>query len=291
MRVVILTGMSGAGKSHALNCLEDMGYFCVDNLPPDLIRTFIQLYAQRMRGAGDEEGRIAINVDIRGGAFFDSVFEALRNLDEANIRYEVLYLDADDATLIKRYKESRRMHPVEGASLKESIDHERRMLNQLRERADQVINTSNLKASALKKRLQELYNPSDAQRPFPVSVVSFGFKYGIPNDADLVLDARFINNPYYVESLKAHSGLEAPVRDYVMSFPETRVFLDKLFDLLDFLIPQYIREGKPQLVIGIGCTGGMHRSVAIAQRLADGLRDRGYAIHVEHRDLKQEASR
>ena len=290
MRVVILTGMSGAGKSYALNCFEDMGYYCVDNLPPDLIRTFINLYAQRIHGDQDES-RIAINIDIRGGSFFDSAFEALHNLDEAGIVYEVLFLDADDTTLIKRYKESRRLHPVEGHSLKESIDQERITMNQLRERANQIINTSNLKASALKTKLQTLYQSGDEQQPFPISIVSFGFKYGIPADADLVFDVRFINNPFYVDELKTHSGLEAQVRDYVMGFSETQIFLDKLYDLLAFLIPQYIREGKTQLVVGLGCTGGMHRSIVIAQQLGDRLKEKGYHISMDHRDLKQEASR
>jgi len=291
MRVVILTGMSGAGKSQALKCFEDMGYFCVDNLPPDLIRTFIQLYSQKMRGENQQEERIAINIDIRGGAFFSFVFDALLNLDENGIPYKVLYLDADDAALIRRYKESRRSHPVAGVSLKDSIDRERTMLNQLRERADHVINTSNLKTSSLKTRLHELYGDLGREKPFPVHVMSFGFKYGIPADADLVLDARFINNPYYIEELKHHSGLEAPVRDFVLGFPETQTFLEKLFDFLKFLIPQYICEGKTQLVVCIGCTGGMHRSVAIAQRLGEGLGEMGYAVHIEHRDLKEEASR
>ena len=290
MHVIILTGMSGAGKSHALNCFEDMCYFCVDNLPPDLIRTFIGLYARRMHPAG-EDGRIAINVDIRGGAFFDSVFEALTGMDEAKTDYEVLFLDADDATLIRRYKEIRRAHPVAGSSLKASIDHERKMLSELKARANQVINTSDLRASRLKTRLQELYSKKDSQAPFPVNVISFGFKYGLPPDADLIFDARFINNPFYIEELKYHSGLEEPVRDYVMGFNETQVFLEKITDLLDFLIPQYIREGKPQLVIGIGCTGGMHRSVAIASRLGEILREKAYYITVEHRDIKQEVQR
>lgn len=291
MRVVILTGMSGAGKSQALKCFEDMGYFCVDNLPPDLIKTFIQLYSQKMRGDNQQEERIAINIDIRGGAFFSFVFDALKNLDESKIPYKVLYLDADDASLIRRYKESRRSHPVEGDCLKDSIDRERAMLNQLRERADHVINTSALKTSRLKATLHELYSDQAREKPFPVRIMSFGFKYGIPPDADLVLDARFINNPYYIEELKHHSGLEAPVRDFVMGFPETQSFLDKLFDLLKFLIPQYIREGKTQLVVCIGCTGGMHRSVAIAQRMGELLTGLGYAISIEHRDLKEEAAR
>lgn len=291
MRVIILTGMSGAGKSQALKCFEDMGYYCVDNLPPDLLRTFINLYSDRMRGLGQTDGRIAINIDIRGGAFFLSVFQELNALEENGVQYEVLYLDADDTTLIKRYKESRRTHPVAGESLKVSIEKERSMLVRLRARADQIIDTTGLKVAKLKDTIKTLYGEHDQEAPFTLTVMSFGFKYGIPADADLIFDARFIDNPYYVDELKHHSGLETAVQDYVLGFEETRTFLDKLRDMLTFLIPLYKKEGKPELIIGIGCTGGMHRSVTIAQQIGLELRKEGYTVRIDHRDLKEESNR
>ncbi|MFU0800168.1 MAG: RNase adapter RapZ [Xylanivirga thermophila] len=283
MRFIVVTGLSGAGKTMTIRYLEDMGFFCIDNLPPKLIPKFAELCYQ-------SEGRVdkvAIVVDIRGGGFFDDLFECLYLLKEEGYSYEILYLDASDDVLIKRYKESRRMHPlVKEGRIIQGIHLEREKLKTLKERANYIIDTSTLHTSQLKSILNELFSDDKDAERLIISVISFGFKNGMLLEGDLIFDVRFLPNPFYVEELKEHTGLECDVRDYIFSFPETGQFLGKLLDMLDFLIPYYIREGKYQLVIGIGCTGGQHRSVAIAEELYNILKDKGHKVTVEHRDIK-----
>lgn len=285
MRLVIVTGMSGAGKSNALNCMEDMGYFCVDNLPPSLIETFVQLLDTRY-------AKVAIGVDIRGGEFFNAIYDVLVGLRKYDVHYDILYLDASDPVLIKRFKETRRIHPLNaGLSLRESIVQERNYLQRIRENANHIVDTSDMTLGQLKGKIAELFNDEGPVNQFPISVVSFGFKYGIPADADVVFDVRFITNPFYIDTLKHHTGLDPDVQEYVMSFEETRVFLDKLYDMMDFLIPLYIKEGKGQLVVALGCTGGMHRSVCLAGQLCRRLAEQGYKTVLDHRDMERERAR
>lgn len=282
MRFVIVTGLSGAGKTLAIRYLEDMGFFCIDNLPPKLILKFAELCYQ-------SEGRIdkvAIVVDIRGGGFFDDLFECLQALKDAGYCYEILFLDATDNVLIKRYKESRRMHPlVRAGRMIEGISQEREKLEPVKSKADYVVDTSNLHPRQLKQLLKDLFLDEKADERLIISIISFGFKHGILVDGDLIFDVRFLPNPFYIEHLKEHSGKEQKVRDYIFSFSETQEFIDKLMDMLEFLVPYYLREGKNQLIIGIGCTGGMHRSVAIAEAIYGALKGKGYRATVEHRDL------
>lgn len=282
MRFVIVTGLSGAGKTLAIRYLEDMGFFCIDNLPPKLILKFAELCYQ-------SEGRIdkiAIVVDIRGGGFFDDLFGCLQSLKNAGYCYEILFLDATDNVLIKRYKESRRMHPlVKEGRMIEGINLERERLESVKAKADYVVDTSTLHPSQLKQLLKDLFLDEKADERLIISVISFGFKHGILVDGDLIFDVRFLPNPFYIEHLKKHSGKEQKVVDYIFSFAETQEFIDKLMDMLEFLIPYYLREGKHQLIVGIGCTGGMHRSVAISETLYGALKGKGYRVTVEHRDL------
>lgn len=282
MRFVIVTGLSGAGKTLAIRYLEDMGFFCIDNLPPKLILKFAELCYQ-------SEGRIdkvAIVVDIRGGGFFDDLFECLQALKDAGYCYEILFLDATDNVLIKRYKESRRMHPlVRAGRMIEGISQEREKLEPVKSKADYVVDTSNLHPRQLKQLLKDLFLDEKADERLIISIISFGFKHGILVDGDLIFDVRFLPNPFYIEHLKEHSGKEQKVRNYIFSFSETQEFIDKLMDMLEFLVPYYLREGKNQLIIGIGCTGGMHRSVAIAEAIYGALKGKGYRATVEHRDL------
>ncbi|HHV63103.1 MAG TPA: RNase adapter RapZ [Firmicutes bacterium] len=280
-RFVIITGLSGAGKTEAIRSFEDLGFFCVDNLPPTLIPKFADLVAQ----SEGKVNKIALVVDIRGGKFFDSVFDALANLGNMGIDYEILFLDASNDALVRRFKETRRRHPLSaGGSILDGIMNERGRLEELKARATRVIDTSNLTARQLRERIVDLFGDSNARNKLNVVIVSFGFKHGVPLDADLMFDVRFLPNPHYVEELRPLTGDDEPVREYVLRWPVTRRFLEKLFDMISFLIPYYIKEGKAQLVIGIGCTGGRHRSVAIANKLAEFLRSRGFRVSVEHRD-------
>ncbi|NPV53994.1 MAG: RNase adapter RapZ [Firmicutes bacterium] len=280
-RFVIITGLSGAGKSEAIRSFEDLGFFCVDNLPPTLIPKFADLVAQ----SEGKVNKIALVVDIRGGKFFDSVFDALANLGEMGIDYEILFLDASNDTLVRRFKETRRRHPLAaGGSILDGIINERGRLEELRTRATRVIDTSNLTSRQLREKIMDLFGDTDTRNKLSIVIVSFGFKYGVPLDVDLMFDVRFLPNPHYVEGLRPLTGDDEPVREYVLRWPVTRRFLDKLFDMISFLIPHYIKEGKAQIVIGIGCTGGRHRSVAIANKLAELLRSRGFRVSVEHRD-------
>lgn len=279
---MIVTGLSGAGKTLAIRYMEDMGFFCVDNLPPKLIPKFAELCYQ----SSGKIDKIAIVVDIRGGGFFDDLFECLYNLKELGYDYEILFLDAADNVLIKRYKESRRMHPlVKEGRIIQGINMERERLKSVKEKATYVIDTSYMQPKQLKETLLNLFGDSQASQSMVISVVSFGYKNGILVDADLVFDVRFLPNPFYIDELKNQTGKDPDVRKYVFSFSETQIFLNKLEDMLDFLIPYYIKEGKSQLVIGIGCTGGKHRSVAIADFIYEMLRSKGHRVDVSHRDI------
>lgn len=289
MRFVIVTGLSGAGKTQAIRSLEDLGYFCVDNLPPTLIPKFAEVCFQ-VEGKID---KIALVIDIRGGKFFDSLFESLNYLKERKYKYEILFLDASDEILVKRYKESRRKHPLapQGRILR-GIALERAKLKEVRDRADEVIDTSMLTTRNLRDKIFSIYEENgQLESKLMITVVSFGFKYGIPVDADLVFDVRFLPNPYYIPELKMYSGKDEPVRDYVLSFDETLTFIDKLEDMLIFLIPKYLKEGKRQLIVAIGCTGGRHRSVAISNAIYEKLKEGGYPVNIDHRDIKEDINK
>ncbi|MGB4443890.1 MAG: RNase adapter RapZ [Firmicutes bacterium] len=280
LQIVLITGLSGAGKSHAINCFEDLGFFCVDNLPPTFILKFAELCLQ----SEGKISKIALVCDMRGGAFFNHLFEALHELEENEINHEILFLEASDEVLLRRYKETRRRHPLSDMGLLEAIQAERLALGELRGKADKIIDTSLLAPRDLKKKIFEIYEPGQRERGMPVLLVSFGFKYGMPLDADLVFDVRFLPNPHYVEHLRSLTGKDARVKDYLWRWMVTHKYFQKLQDLLEFSIPYYIREGKVQLVVSIGCTGGKHRSVALADELGRVLSNR-YRVHIEHRDI------
>ena len=284
--LVVITGMSGAGKTIAVQSLEDLGFFCVDNLPPVLIPKFAELIEQS-RG---RIARVALVIDLRGREFFTALTEALNDLRENfSLRCEILFLDATDSVLVQRYKESRRRHPLAGDGPPlEGIRLERKMLEDLKGMATQVIDTSNLKPAELKERIVSRFS-NLGSGTLSISITSFGFKYGVPIDADLVFDVRFLPNPHYIEELRPKTGLDPEVYDYVMKWPDTQQFLARLLDLLHFLIPQYLKEGKSHLVIGIGCTGGKHRSVAIAEYLGRTLgASETETVRVNHRDAERD---
>ncbi|MDE6830909.1 MAG: RNase adapter RapZ, partial [Lachnospiraceae bacterium] len=283
MRCVIVTGMSGAGKSTALKMLEDVGYFCVDNLPVPLIPKMADL----LRVPGTELNKAALGVDIRSGQSLEEMAEVLGELDKTGMKYEILFLESSDHVLIKRYKETRRFHPLAGneGRVDQGIGKERERIRFLRDRADYLIDTSHMLTRELKAELNKIFVRNKEYKNLYISVLSFGFKYGLPTDADLVFDVRFLPNPYYIDELRPQSGNDREVRDYVMSNPKSGEFLKKLTDLVEFLIPNYVQEGKTQLVIGIGCTGGKHRSVTLANELFEELKENeNYGIRVEHRD-------
>ncbi|MHB1627778.1 MAG: RNase adapter RapZ [Bacilli bacterium] len=289
IRMLIITGMSGAGKTVAVQCLEDMGFFCVDNLPPALILKFSEL----VRQSDGSVRRVALVCDLRGGEFFSALFGALKDLEEQNqLEYQIIFLEADDETLVRRYKTSRRKHPLapDHGRIVDGIARERKMLADMRNRADLVLNTSRLRPLELKEILANRYQGVDDGETLSVNVISFGFKYGIPIDADLVFDVRFLPNPYYIDTLRLRSGRDPDVYDYVMKWPTTKKFMEKLLDLTDFLLPQYVKEGKKQVVVAVGCTGGRHRSVAIAENLREHLQ-RSFAVSVAHRDLGKDDER
>lgn len=287
MRFVIVTGMSGAGKSTALKMLEDMEYFCVDNLPVPLIEKFIQLI--RDGGPGEIE-RVAVGIDVRSGKSLDELESVLENIKYPGTKVEILFLDADDRALVKRYKETRRSHPLAGSGrVDEGIRRERERLKDLKQYADYILDTSKLLTRELKEELEKIFVDNRNFKNLMVTVLSFGFKYGIPQDADLVFDVRFLPNPYYIEQLRPLSGNDQPVRDYVMGFDLANEFSDKLEDMIRFLIPNYIAEGKTQLVIGVGCTGGKHRSVTLANELYRRLeKSEEYGLRIEHRDIEKD---
>ena len=287
MRLVVVTGMSGGGKATAMKMLEDAGYYCVDNLPVPLVPTFGSL----LMAPGNEIQKVAVGLDIRSDKTFGDIQKALDELAALKIDFEILFMDASDQTLIRRYKETRRKHPieVESGSLEDSIHKEREILTGLRQKADYVFDTSSLLTRDLKTELDRIFVKSEDYNSLMVSIVSFGFKNGLPQDADLVFDVRFLPNPFYIDELKTKTGLDPEVADYVLSFPEAGEFLDKLTDMITFLIPNYVKEGKYRLVIGIGCTGGKHRSVTLAGRLYERLKDRGdYGLTLVHKDIARE---
>ncbi|MEN1967284.1 RNase adapter RapZ [Lentibacillus sp. N15] len=280
-KLVVITGMSGAGKTVAVQSFEDLGYYCVDNLPPALLPKFLEL----MRDATNNIRRVALVMDLRGREFFDSLFEALDILGEADwLQEHVIFLDAKDEALVTRYKETRRSHPlaVGGLPLK-GIKQERKILDELRGRAQRIIDTTNLKPRELREKILQAY-AEDKQEIFSVHLVSFGFKFGVPIDADLMFDVRFLPNPHYVPHLQPLTGLNQDVASYVFKWTDTQKFNDKVLDLLQFMLPQYKKEGKSQLVVAIGCTGGQHRSVALAEYFAKQL-STGYITHITHRDI------
>lgn len=279
--LVIITGMSGAGKTVAVQSFEDLGYYCVDNLPPALLPKFLEL----MKDASNNINKVALVIDLRGREFFDTLFESLDILaDQDWVDEHILFLDAKDEMLVSRYKETRRQHPLapEGLPL-DGILQERQILSQLRGRAQHFIDTTNLKPKELREKIVGKYG-EDEQQIFSIHAISFGFKYGMPIDADLVFDVRFLPNPHYVDQLQPLTGLNQDVRDYVFKWTETQRFLEKWLDLLSFMLPQYKKEGKSQLVIAIGCTGGQHRSVALAEHVAKYFSSQ-YTTHVSHRDI------
>lgn len=288
MKLVIVTGMSGAGKTIALKMLEDMGFYCVDNLPISLVDKFAQLVS----GGGDI-AQAALGIDIRSGEELNHLDEILRGWKNTGLDFQVLFLDANDATLIKRYKETRRSHPLAGTGrLDKGIEKERVKLAFLKKDADFIIDTSKLLTRELRQELEKIFLQDREYSNMFVTVLSFGFKYGIPEDADLVFDVRFLPNPYYVEELRPLTGEDQVIRDYVIQGGTGQAFLDKLYDMVDFLLPNYIGEGKNQLVIAVGCTGGKHRSVAMANALYGHLAAFGeYGIKIEHRDIDKDNKR
>ena len=280
-RLVIVTGMSGGGKTQASRYLEDLGYFCVDNLPPVFIPKFVELCAH----AGGHVSKVVLGVDTRSREFFDTFVQVLEDMDRSDTNYEILFMDASDAAIIRRYKETRRRHPMAPASrITEGIAKERERLAPVRAKATYIIDTSELKKVQLRDKIHRLFGTSEGEQ-MNINVLSFGFKFGMPLDADMVLDVRFLPNPFYIESMRHKSAAVPEVADYIAKIPVTQEFLKKLDDLLDFLLPQYVKEGKSQFVIAVGCTGGMHRSVFVAKHIFDRLGSRGYPVKLEHRDL------
>lgn len=282
-QMVIITGMSGAGKTVAIQSFEDLGFFCVDNLPPTLLPKFLEL----MKESGNKMNKVALVMDLRGREFFDHLFKALDDLAETSwVAPQILFLDADDASLVRRYKESRRSHPLAPSGLPlEGISLERELLEELKGRAQIIYNTSNLKPRELREKILNEFS-ANKKSIFTVNVMSFGFKHGIPIDADLVFDVRFLPNPHYIEHMRPKTGLDGDVSSYVLKWNETQKFLEKVTELLAFMLPHYKREGKAQLVIAIGCTGGQHRSVALTEYIAHHF-EKDYHTVITHRDIER----
>lgn len=280
-KLVIITGMSGAGKTVAIQSFEDLGFYCVDNLPPALLPKFLEL----MKDNTNTIKKVALVMDLRGREFFDTLFEVLDKLGKEKwLDEHILFLDAKDETLVSRYKETRRSHPLSPGGLPlEGIKLERQILDELRGRAQNIMDTTTLKPKELREKIAEAY-AEQQQHSFSVQVVSFGFKYGIPIDADLVFDVRFLPNPHYIDHMRPLTGLEEEVSSYVFKWSDTQTFLEKVIDLLEFMLPQYRKEGKSQLVVAIGCTGGQHRSVALSEYLGKRFGD-AYDTRVSHRDI------
>lgn len=283
MQFVIVSGLSGAGKSQAASFLEDLGFYCVDNMPADLIGQFAQLC---LATKGRYE-RVALVTDVRANLTFDGLFKALDSLDQMHLQYTIVFMEATKEVVIKRYKETRRKHPLmrDGGDLAEAVERERQLLEPIRNRANAILDTSVLSTAKLRGELINLVAGDLRDHAMTVSVMSFGFKYGIPADADLVFDVRFLPNPYYIAELKNLTGLDQPVRDFVFSYQQTKDYLEKVEDLLGFSMPLHVEEGRTSLVIAVGCTGGKHRSVAVARELQEFAAKRGYATTISHRDL------
>lgn len=287
--IVVITGMSGAGRSEAIHTFEDLGYFCIDNLPPALMRQLVKLTSV----PGSRVRRLAVVCDVRGLTFFDKLLAELDKLQRTGHPFRLLFLEADDLTLVNRFKETRRRHPLaeQAGGLAEAIATERESLRPVRERADTIIDTSDLAPQQLRATIRERFTPEGRQGPLVVTVSSFGFKYGLPIDADIVMDVRFLPNPYYEPELRDRTGEEEPVREFVLGREETQQFLAVWFELLSVLMPGYSAEGKTHLAIVMGCTGGMHRSVVLADETAGYLRDQGYQVSVAHRDMGKDRVR
>lgn len=283
MRFVVVTGMSGGGKSTALKMLEDAGFYCVDNLPVSLIEKFVELISL----PNSEISKVVLGLDVRSDQSFEEATKILQELKRKGYPLEILFMDAGEDRLIKRYKETRRVHPLaQDGRVEDGVKKERRVLENIRRNADYVIDTTNLLTRELKAELDRIFVENGEYNSLMVTVMSFGFKHGIPSDADLVFDVRFLPNPYYIDELKPKTGNDKEVQDYVMSFSETEEFMKKLIDMIQFLIPNYVKEGKYRLVIAIGCTGGKHRSVTLANELYIRMKDKGtYGMKLYHRDV------
>ena len=283
MRFLIVTGQSGAGKSRTASTLDDMGFYCVDNLPPELIQQFAEVC---LATTGRFE-RVALVSDVRAGQNFDGLLNSLDALDAMGCEYSIVYVEAEPEVIIKRYKETRRSHPLsrDGTTLPEAVLKEKQLLARVRERADFIIDTTSLSTARLRSELIRLFEGDQPQRAMVVNILSFGFKYGLPVDSDLVFDVRFLPNPYYMAELKPKSGLMPEVRDFIFSYKQTQDYMQKLEDLLAFSLPLYFEEGKTSLVISVGCTGGRHRSVAVAKEIGEYVAKRGYPTVVNHRDI------
>lgn len=284
MKFTIVTGMSGSGKTRVIRYLEDMGYFCIDNMPPVLI----PMFSEMLTSAGGKFNNVALVVDMRVGDMINQLLEQVNELKKKGYDASILFLNADDETLVKRYKESRRSHPLENPNgLLASIREERKRLSKLLTEADYVIDTSDMTNAELLDEIKEIF-VSRESRNIEINVMSFGFKYGIPLDADLVFDVRCFPNPFYIDELKPKTGNDVEVQDYVMSFPTAVEFMDKLSDMMEFMIPLYIEEGKISLTVAIGCTGGKHRSVTMANKLGERIKDMGYEVNISNRDIGRE---
>lgn len=285
MEFVVITGMSGAGKSQVANYLEDYGYFCIDNMPPALIPKFAEIISH----SDEQINKIALVIDVRGRELLNDFFPALDNLKDLGFNYKILFLEASDNTLIKRYKETRRTHPLAPSGrVLDGINEERQVLQEIKKRADHIIDTSNLLPSQLKEEINNIFMKGREFKGMVIDIITFGFKYGIPIDCDLIFDVRFLPNPYYIPSMKKLTGKDEQVKEFVLKNKLTNIFFDKVLDLLDFLIPNYIKEGKTQLVIGIGCTGGRHRSVVIGDFIYQTLYSKQHSVIIEHRDIAKD---
>lgn len=280
MKIAIITGLSGAGKTKAMECMEDLGFYCIDNLPPKLMNDIVSL-------GGNDIKKVAFAMDIRGGEFFDDLKNGIEELKQTKKRHIVVFLEASEEVLIRRYKETRRIHPVsKDGNIQEGIRKEKEKLKEIRDIADYIIDTSDLTNTQLKTEIKKIFDSGENVQNLTISITSFGFKNGIPLDSDIVLDVRFLPNPFYLRSLKSLTGNNRKVKEYVLKWPESKAFIMKSYDLIQFLIPYYIREGKSQLVIAFGCTGGQHRSVVLANEFYDSLVKEGKRVILNHRDLK-----
>ncbi|MBC7765802.1 MAG: RNase adapter RapZ [Hyphomonadaceae bacterium] len=285
MRIVIVTGLSGAGKSQVIRSLEDFGFYCIDNMPPAMAPMFVDV-CHRSQGKFDN---VALVMDIRGGELFNELHQSIDKIREGNIHLDILFLDASDDVLIKRYKESRRKHPLaEDGRIEDAIQKERAILSYIKTQATHIIDTTDLLPKQLRDQLANIFLKGKTHTDMVVNVLSFGFKYGLPKDADLVFDVRCLPNPFYIPELKQKSGMDKAVNDYVLSFPQSQEFLEKIKDLVSFSMPYYVEEGKTQLVIALGCTGGKHRSVTFAQFLGNFLNSKEYHTVITHRDIEKD---